>query len=253
MNPALYISPKFSTGIFLPDWLLEMDLSHGAMLCYARLARLARKRGYAYAGRQSLGKFLGVSNAQVSAYMKELTKKKLVKVERTGRASHYFLLVHSAMVITDEQMRSAEKRYANDEPDDVTSEVSLQTTDVKLVDFSGRDSRSLYNDTEKLNKEDKKDPDSRQGVFLEWWCKTYYTFFHEQYRITGKDKDHLRRLLSQNIQVHRIQEVATSLLKTTDRWYRDNRTITTLCSRWNELSILGMEPDYFQGRSAYSE
>lgn len=166
MNPAKYLNPRFTTGLYLPDWLLEIDISYGAMILYVRLGRLSLKRGYAFASRQTLGTMLrNVTDAQVSSYLGELTKAKLIEIRRTGRASHYYLLAHEAIGISEKEMEVARKKHLMDEPDEpddinfpdirykenLTRDKAIFTTDIKKT-------LPLYNESEKL---ERKEEDSK--------------------------------------------------------------------------------------------
>jgi hypothetical protein len=157
-----YIRPQNFYGIFLPDWLLELDLSHSAMICYAKLVRLAIKRGYAFIGQDALGKILRVTNGQVSAYVKELSSEGLIEIERTGRANHYKLLFHPAMGLTNDQMDEAIQKYGDDQPDDdpvdnPQSDFRNQKSDFRKPEIRLQDSRNPYNDREKLEREVERD------------------------------------------------------------------------------------------------
>jgi Helix-turn-helix domain len=96
MQPGQRINPyRLFTGSFLPTWLLERrELSPGAKLVYARLARYAGKRGVAYPRQLTLAREVGLGVRQVKRHIAELRRCELVAVALSGRgkpARYYFL------------------------------------------------------------------------------------------------------------------------------------------------------------------
>lgn len=88
---------RLFTGAMVPVWLLERsELSPGAKLCYARLARYAGPRGVAFPRLDTLGRDLGVSRDQAKRYIRELVRCRLIRAERGGfhRANRYAFLSH---------------------------------------------------------------------------------------------------------------------------------------------------------------
>lgn len=98
MQPGERINPyRLFTGSFLPTWLLERrELSPGAKLVYARLARYAGKRGVAYPRQPVLAAEIGLGERQVRRHLTELRKCGLVAVLKgsRGKPSRYFFLAH---------------------------------------------------------------------------------------------------------------------------------------------------------------
>jgi len=98
MQPGERINPyRLFTGSFLPQWLLERrELSPGAKLVYARLARYAGKRGVAYPRQSVLAAEIGLRERQVRTYLAELRDCGLVAALKgsRGKPSRYYFLAH---------------------------------------------------------------------------------------------------------------------------------------------------------------
>jgi hypothetical protein len=61
-------------GIYLPSWILPLDIPPGAKILYAQLSSLANNRsGYAYPKQATLAKALGCSDRQIRNLLKHLT------------------------------------------------------------------------------------------------------------------------------------------------------------------------------------
>jgi len=88
---------KKYNGSFIPEWLLPRDeISAGAKLCFARLARFAGQNGKAYPKIETLANALGVSKRQCSNYLKELKEVNLIESEQQGlgQPNIYYFLDH---------------------------------------------------------------------------------------------------------------------------------------------------------------
>lgn len=89
-------------GSFLPNWLLrKAGISHGAKLCYARLAQYAGEKGVAHPGQETLAEELSVSSRQIRNYLRELVNAQLIASEQPGLAAtnRYYFLWHEDMGI----------------------------------------------------------------------------------------------------------------------------------------------------------
>lgn len=85
------------TGSWLPTWLLQRrELSPGAKLVYARLARYAGKRGVAFPRHATMAAEVGLSERQVRTYLGELRDARLIYSVQSGRGkpARYFFLTH---------------------------------------------------------------------------------------------------------------------------------------------------------------
>lgn len=72
------------TGV--PNFILESDtISGGAKLTYAMLLKYAREQDECFPGQDRLAKDIGTSRQSVNAYISELGKVGLVKVQRRGQ------------------------------------------------------------------------------------------------------------------------------------------------------------------------
>jgi len=61
-------------GIYLPSWIMPLDIPPGAKILYAQLSSLANNRsGYAYPKQATLAKSLGCSDRQIRNLLKHLT------------------------------------------------------------------------------------------------------------------------------------------------------------------------------------
>lgn len=82
-----FFSPwKMFVGCWVPNWLCRMpDVSHGAKLCYARLAQFAGRSGKAYPKQSTMAAELGMCERQVRTYLAELVDRRLIAlVSRPG-------------------------------------------------------------------------------------------------------------------------------------------------------------------------
>ena len=90
-------------GVFLPLWLLErQEISCGAKIVYACLARHAGEDGKCFPGQAYIAKEMGLSDGNqktVRKYLNELIEYKLVEKNRRGltRSNEYFFLRHKWM------------------------------------------------------------------------------------------------------------------------------------------------------------
>lgn len=103
MDATRRINPfRMFSGSWLPSWLLERpEVSPGAKLVYARLARFAGKRGVAFPRQATLAREVGLRERQVRTYLAELRELKLIECARGGRAAggaskvaRYYFLAH---------------------------------------------------------------------------------------------------------------------------------------------------------------
>lgn len=99
MTKPKTINPfRMFDGAVVPVWLLERpEVSGGAKLAYARLARYAGARGVAYPRLEKLATDLGVSKDQVRRYLRELEACGLITTTKSGfhRANRYRFLEHA--------------------------------------------------------------------------------------------------------------------------------------------------------------
>jgi len=87
---------KFN-GIHIPEGLTKIpvsQLSHGAKVCYGRLARYAGENGFCYPKIETLAKEIGVERRAVGNYIEELKKFGLIETKRRGlnKSNYYFFL-----------------------------------------------------------------------------------------------------------------------------------------------------------------
>lgn len=229
MGTAHYINPKFFTGLFIPDWLLDLNLSLGAIFCYAKLARLAQKKGYAFPRIENIAKLLKVSDRQVRSYLKELKSVNLLIIKRTGRASNYHLMWHVVM----------------DEPSG--SEVPVSTEDALLSDrkqtsaplIERRESENLKKETPPKKE---KSPDYPQE-FLVWYKAEYETLLKQPLVVRwGRDKKLMKTILTA-YPIEKAKVIARRLLNTTDKWLLGTgRDIPVLARQWQKLVMEGTKP-----------
>jgi len=102
MSSNYYNPYKKFVGSFIPNWLLcRKEISQGAKLCFARLAQYAGQNGMAFPSIEILAKELGVSRQQISTYLNQLEKYKLVKRVRRGlgKSNTYYFLEHGWFTI----------------------------------------------------------------------------------------------------------------------------------------------------------
>ena len=82
-------------GAFIPNWLLcRTEVSHGAKLCYARLAQFAGKDGLCFPKQPTLAGGLGITERTARDYIRELEEFELVESVRRGLGtsnSYHFL------------------------------------------------------------------------------------------------------------------------------------------------------------------
>jgi DNA-binding transcriptional MocR family regulator len=91
---------RLFTGAMVPEWLMvRTEVSPGAKLAYARLARYAGQKGVAFPRLERLGSDLGVSRDQARRYVAELVKHGLITSKTGGfhRANRYHFLDHEWM------------------------------------------------------------------------------------------------------------------------------------------------------------
>lgn len=84
-------------GAFIPNWLLcRTEVSHGAKLCYARLAQFAGRDGRCFPMQPTLAGELGITERTARDYIRELEEFGLVESVRTGlgRENRYHFLDH---------------------------------------------------------------------------------------------------------------------------------------------------------------
>lgn len=87
---------KFN-GIHIPEGITKVpisQLSHGAKMCYGRLARYAGKNGVCFPGIKTLAREIGVCRRAVDDYLKELKDFGLIESSRRGLGKsnlYYFL------------------------------------------------------------------------------------------------------------------------------------------------------------------
>ena len=82
-----YINPRaLLEGSFIPDWLMQRtDISPGAKLCYARLAKYFNKdKGFAWPKIETMAGELGASRRQIDTYLKALKDAGLIEAKRKG-------------------------------------------------------------------------------------------------------------------------------------------------------------------------
>lgn len=116
---------KMFQGSWIPQWLEERgEISPGAKLVYARLARFAGKNGKCNPARETIAKALGYdSETMIGKYLKELVSYDLIKSIRTGlnRPNSYYFLEHKWMKhymgVEPEQQHTdvPEQQHANDQ------------------------------------------------------------------------------------------------------------------------------------------
>ena len=100
---------RLFTGSWIPEWLLERtEISPGAKLCYARLARFAGRDGNCHPFQSTIAKALGCSERQIRRYTDELVDCLLIEEERRGmgQPNRYHFLKHLWMLATVETDRT---------------------------------------------------------------------------------------------------------------------------------------------------
>ena len=243
MTAERYISPHFFTGLFIPDWLFDLDITLGATVCYAKLARLAQQKGHAYPTVKRLATLLKVSKRQAGSYLQELKTQSLVEVRRTGRANNYHLLWHPSMgeapigsklPIGDSEIGS--KLPIRSEADCLSDRQQASTPFIERT--------PTENTKEETSSKKKKDPpDPNVQVFIQWWCTRYKAVCRDDYLVQwGKEGGAVKALLKTK-SIEEVKKRAEKLLTTNDKWLKNHRTIPMLASKWNELNQIGMEQD----------
>jgi hypothetical protein len=98
MTPGEPFSPKrMFVGVFIPDALLACrDLSLGAKLLWAVLARMAGDHGHCWPNQQTLAQACGCSAREIKRRLRELADYGLIRVVRGGqrRSNTYQFLWH---------------------------------------------------------------------------------------------------------------------------------------------------------------
>lgn len=92
---------KFN-GIHIPEGITKIPisvLSHGAKICYGRLARYAGKDGVCFPKIRTLAVEIGVKRRAIDSYLKELRDLGLIQTERRGlsMSNKYFFLEHEVL------------------------------------------------------------------------------------------------------------------------------------------------------------
>lgn len=92
---------KFN-GIHIPEGITKIPiskLSHGAKICYGRLARYAGKNGLCFPGIKTLAKEIGVGERATDDYLRELKKIGLIESRRRGlgKSNIYYFLDHDVL------------------------------------------------------------------------------------------------------------------------------------------------------------
>ncbi len=123
---------KLFVGCFLPNWLVRRkELSHGAKLCYARLAQYGGEQGDCHPHQDTLATELGVHARQVRRYVAELVTSHLIDtdvLQYQGNNRYYFLW-HPWMEIDPPQdiydLSERSDMSSQDPPDrsDMTSQI----------------------------------------------------------------------------------------------------------------------------------
>jgi len=109
-----YINPyKMFNGSFVPDWLeCRPEISPGAKLVYARLARFSGKDGVCNPPLDLVAEKLGTNVRQIIRHIKELTNPKapLIESKRNGRGipNNYYFLYHPWMVFRSDDLSLVE-------------------------------------------------------------------------------------------------------------------------------------------------
>ena len=87
-------SPKGNIcGAIIPDFILERDLSHGAMLLYSILCNYARDKDHCWPSQPKLAQVLKCSLSSVKTYLAELVREKLILIHHSFcRSNIYYLL-----------------------------------------------------------------------------------------------------------------------------------------------------------------
>ncbi|MEK7089137.1 MAG: helix-turn-helix domain-containing protein [Patescibacteria group bacterium] len=92
---------KFN-GIHIPEGITKVPiskLSHGAKICYGRLARYAGANGLCLPRIKTLAEEIGVKRRAVDSYIKELKDFGLIETQRRGlnKSNKYYFLDHSVL------------------------------------------------------------------------------------------------------------------------------------------------------------
>jgi len=97
---------KMFVGSFVPNWLeVRTEISPGAKLIYARLARFAGKNGKCNPKLETLAESLGTNKRQIIRFLDELKDSKLIERKRNGlnRSNDYYFLETEWMDFSLEQ------------------------------------------------------------------------------------------------------------------------------------------------------
>ncbi len=89
-------------GIFIPEAIIKIpvnQLSHGAKICYGRLARFMGKKMFCFPGIGKLASEMGVKKRAVDNYIKELKDFGLIETKRRGlgQSNLYYFLDHEVL------------------------------------------------------------------------------------------------------------------------------------------------------------
>src|SRR3989338_2013548 len=92
---------KFN-GIHIPEGITKIPiskLSHGAKICYGRLARYAGADGICFPRIKTLAEEIGVKRRAVDSYIKELKDFGLIEAQRRGlnKSNKYYFLDHNVL------------------------------------------------------------------------------------------------------------------------------------------------------------
>lgn len=109
---------KFN-GIHIPEGICRIPigkLSHGAKMCYGRLARYAGKDSLCFPGIKTIAKEIGVSRRAADDYLKELKNFGLIESRRRGlgKSNIYYFLDHGALEDTlTRELEDADNQVTN--------------------------------------------------------------------------------------------------------------------------------------------
>ena len=95
-------SPKGNIcGAIIPDFILERDLSHGAMLLYSILCNYARDKDHCWPSQPKLAQVLKCSLSSVKTYLAELVREKLILIHHSFCRSNIYYLLRPAELEKD--------------------------------------------------------------------------------------------------------------------------------------------------------
>lgn len=160
---------KFN-GIHIPEGITRIPikkLSHGAKICYGRLARYAGKDGICFPRIKTLAAEIGVKRRAVDGYLKELRDFGLIQSERRGlnKSNKYFFLDHEILrtaligILKDADKDISEMREVTDNEESHNKEGQVKEGQLSInpdglesglshKPFDGR--TSLLNDTKEI-------------------------------------------------------------------------------------------------------